>query len=63
MKTILKAIKARAIAKEAAENERIELAARRLLDERDAAARKLEMDKQVAAAEAALAALKEAAAA
>lgn len=62
MKAILRAIKARvaarAAAKAAIERARIEAAAQRILDQREAAANKAELDAQIARAEAALATLK-----
>lgn len=63
MKAILRAIKARAEAKVAAERDRIEAAATRLLDEREAAAKKTELDAQIAEAEAVVTRLREMAAA
>jgi len=62
MRAILRAIKARAEAKVAAERERIEAAATRLLDEREAAARRSELEAQIVEAEEAVKRLRELAA-
>ena len=63
MRAILRAIQARAEAKVLAERERIEAAATCLLDEREAAARRSELEAQITEAEAVVQRLREMAAA